>query len=166
MKTLLQQYRVKGYLVSYIDYIISDIEKNNQKELIESIEGMLKNLIEYIGILSHNIITQSAERIKLFTNLYTVIFIYLKQLNVVTNGINLGDVAETLLTSDGMAGRLLNSIMNIVVAPLYPNANIKGHTQNAVALNNKTIGTFAGGKSKRNKKNNKKSKTKRRRSQK
>lgn len=150
----------------------------NKGDLIEKLLNLLKALKDRIGVLSHNMFTQSAERIKIYTNLYTVIFIYLKQKNVqqtfgkdrngndIKSAIKLEDVAENLLTNNGLLGRLENSSLGFFLGPVVPNLirNEKTWGRKQIEIDGKTLKGI-GGKSNKNKnKNIKKAKTKRRRS--
>ena len=134
-----------------------DVENKHDVDLIKNLLNLLTSLRERIGVLSHNVFTQSAERIKIYTNLYTVIFIYLKQKNV-GNDIKLEDVAESLLTGSG----LTRKFFSLTSTPAY-----KAWGRKKIVINGQEISS--GGKSNKNKnknknKNIKKAKTKRRRS--
>ena len=127
----------------------------------------VKALKDRIGVLSHNMFTQSAERIKIYTNLYTVIFIYLKQQNV-GNNIKLEDVAENLLTNHGVLYRLISSSIGSLMPVRNAVNNDKTWGRKQIEIDGKTLKGM-GGKSNKNKnknknKNIKKAKTKRRRS--
>ena len=149
------------------------ILKNYPNDVDKLIE-FLQHLKKRISVLSYNIVTQSAERIKLYTNLYTVIFIYLKQLGVLQQDIKLEVIAETLLTNSGIMRRAGDSIGTLLAASIgfrntarhekyMSKAEVDIKTGTGKDAQTRTVGRAKGGKSKRNKKNNKKSKTKRRR---
>jgi hypothetical protein len=85
----------QGFDAVLSDYIDADYIQNNIVKLlntdkinnrttdltINKLLDFLKIVRERIGLLSHNMFTQSAERIKIYTNLYTVIFTPLNILN-------------------------------------------------------------------------------------
>jgi hypothetical protein len=157
MKDLINKYSTWELSISRDTNVIDKIETVIQSPNSGTVMvALLKEIRERIGVLSHNLVTRAAERIKLYTNLYTVIIIYLTQNNVLTPRIKLEDVAENLLSENGILGRLGTSFIGTTLA-----AGFRDFMRHEKGKAKKDI--INGGK-KSKKRNNKKSKSRKSRS--